>query len=516
MERLQEMRRALRRYRDGLEGFHREVLVNEDYFCGNHWKYIKRGQLSGREPKTPFLLNAIWNKHADAMDNYPVPLFLPRRPEDREGAELLGQVVPVLLDKLGFEGVYSDLWWYKLKQGTGCYGVFWDPEREEIQVKNIELMRLYFAPGAASIQDSPYLFCLSLLPREEAQRRYGGEWPQSALTCRDYFAGKGQRELEGKVVLVDCYYKRPLPGGKTAVQLAKFSGERLLYCSEDEPAYRGRGLYDHGQYPFVLDPFIPRAGTPLGMGMAEIGRSTQSYIDRLDYLIEENALIAGRQRFLVKNGAGVDEGALADLSRNFIGCDLSVDDNAVRPLQAAPLPGFVQAHRDQKIAELKDVLGNKDFMTGGVAGGVTAYGAIVALQEAGSKLSRDLIAGSYCAFREVIGQMVWLIRQFYTGPRLFYVGGAFLTLEGARVTPHLDIKITAQKKNPFTTAAHNQLVLDLYKQGAFEAGRAEGAKACVRALALEGKEAILQALDGLGAEDAPPAPEESAEEQIAL
>ena len=112
--------------------------------------------------------------------------------------------------------------------------------------------------------------------------------------------------------------------------------------------------------------------------------------------------------------------------------------------------------------------------------------------------------------------MVWLIRQFYTGPRLFYVGGAFLTLEGARVTPHLDIKITAQKKNPFTTAAHNQLVLDLYKQGAFEAGRAEGAKACVRALALEGKEAILQALDGLGAADAPPAPEKSAEEQIAL
>ena len=54
------------------------------------------------------------------------------------------------------------------------------------------------------------------------------------------------------------------------------------------------------------------------------------------------------------------------------------------------------------------------------------------------------------------------------------------------MTPHLDIKITAQKKNPFTTAAHNQLVLDLYKQGAFEAGRAEGAKACVRALALEG------------------------------
>ena len=131
-------------------------------------------------------------------------------------------------------------------------------------------------------------------------------------------------------------------------------------------------MYKRQQYPFVLDPFIPRAGTPLGMGMAEIGRSTQSYIDRLDYLIEENALIAGRQRFLVKNGAGVDEGALADLSRNFIGCDLSVDDNAVRPLQAAPLPGFVQAHRDQKIAELKDVLGNKDFMTGGVAGGVTA------------------------------------------------------------------------------------------------------------------------------------------------
>ena len=84
------MRRALRQYRDGLEGFHREVLVNEDYFCGNHWKYIKRGQLSGREPKTPFLLNAIWNKHADAMDNYPVPLFLPNCCRQTVAAKLFG------------------------------------------------------------------------------------------------------------------------------------------------------------------------------------------------------------------------------------------------------------------------------------------------------------------------------------------------------------------------------------------------------------------------------------------
>ena len=65
---------------------------------------------------------------------------------------------------------------------------------------------------------------------------------------------------------------------------------------------------------------------------------------------------------------------------------------------------------------------------------------------------------------------------------------------------------------------HFDLVIVLYyRSSASCTGISSGFRGDVyKRQALEGKEAILQALDGVGAADAPPAPEESAEEQIAL
>ncbi len=54
---------------------------------------------------------------------------------------------------------------------------------------------------------------------------------------------------------------------------------------------------------------------------------------------------------------------------------------------------------------------------------MTAASAIAALQEAGSKLSRDMIKSSYRAFAKVCELCVELIRQFYTEPRTFRITG---------------------------------------------------------------------------------------------
>ena len=42
---------------------------------------------------------------------------------------------------------------------------------------------------------------------------------------------------------------------------------------------------------------------------------------------------------------------------------------------------------------------------------------LAALQEAGSKLSRDMIKGTYFAFQQVCYLIIELIRQFYDTPR---------------------------------------------------------------------------------------------------
>ena len=66
-------------------------------------------------------------------------------------------------------------------------------------------------------------------------------------------------------------------------------------------------------------------------------------------------------------------------------------DESFRPLQTAGLQGNSLSYRNSRIEELKEISGNRDMTQGGTAGGVTAASAIAALQEAGSKLSRDML-----------------------------------------------------------------------------------------------------------------------------
>ena len=51
------------------------------------------------------------NKHADAMDNYPEPVVLPREQSDEESAKVLSSVLPVVLEYNDYEQTYSDNWW---------------------------------------------------------------------------------------------------------------------------------------------------------------------------------------------------------------------------------------------------------------------------------------------------------------------------------------------------------------------------------------------------------------------
>ena len=51
------------------------------------------------------------------------------------------------------------------------------------------------------------------------------------------------------------------------LQYCKFTGETVLYATENDPELRERGWYDHGKYPFVFDVLFPEEGTPAGTGM---------------------------------------------------------------------------------------------------------------------------------------------------------------------------------------------------------------------------------------------------------
>ena len=178
----------------------------------------------------------------------------------------------------------------------------------------------------------------------------------------------------------------------------------------------------------------------------------------------------------------------------------------------APLPGIYYQVYQGKIEELKETSGNRDFSQGATASGVTAASAIAALQEAGSKLSRDMINGSYQAFQSVVNIVLELIRQFYTAPRVFRItndtGENFVSFDNsgmqaqemevgftgmiAERKPVYDIKVQAQKASPFTKISQNELAKEMYNLGFFNPQLADQALACLEMMMFDGKEEVIR------------------------
>ena len=508
-EEVSKMLQAFKTYRNAKESLDRMVIENENWFKGEHWKYIigQDKDMIGYRPSGSYLLNGIWHRHAEAMDNFPQPLLLEREEGDRKKADELSKVVPLILEKSNFYSTYSDIWWYKLKQGSGIYGVFWDNSLEnglgDISIKKIDLLRFYSQPYVENIQDSRYIFVLSLCDLDKAQERYPDvdlKKGSGEMSLKSYF---GTQDIRDKALIIDCYEKVKNESGKTVVHLTKIIGDKAVYSSKSDANLAQCGIYRHGLYPFVVDTLIPVEGSPFGMGMIDIGKNAQAQIDKLEYLIERNALISSRQRFLVKRDGGIDPEKLADLSVDFIECDRNVDDSSVRPLQANPLPDTVLSCRENKIDELKEIIGNRDFTQGDTSNGVTAYAAISALQQAGNKLSRDAINASYIAFSDVVYMVIELISQFYTEKRSFRITGedgvSYLSVKSDDkenfTAAVFDIEVAAQKKNMFDALSHNQMILELFKNGAFNSENKGAAIAAINAMVIDNKQGIIRSLE---------------------
>ena len=404
-------------------------------------------------PTSAWLFNTILNKHADVMDNYPEPVVLPRERSDELSARTLQQVLPALLENSGFEQTYSDLAWEKLKHGTAVWGVFWDPTKEnglgDIAVRGLDLMNVYWEPGVTDVQRSRDLFLTELADTEALEAR----WPEYAgrlgpgtgaglglagTALRS--GGELQPDLRGKSVVVDWYYKRALPDGRTVVHYAKLCGDCLLYASENDPAYASRGYYDHGLYPVVFDVLFPQKGSPAGFGYIAVTKDPQRYIDRLSANILEASMMATKKRFFVSTSTNVSPEQFADWDRQIVPVEGELSDARIREITVDPVPGVCMDVLREKIAELKETAGNRDVNAGQTSRGVTAAAAIVALQEAGNKTSRDLISASWRAHAEVMKLCVELMRQFYGVSRAFRVTGpdgalAYAAVSGAASVP---------------------------------------------------------------------------------
>ena len=516
-EQIQKANLTLQKYKEGKANLEKRIVDNEQWYKIRHWECM-RDKADDVQPASAWLFNCIANKHADAMDNYPSPNILPREEGDKAEAEMLTSIIPVILDQSEFEQTYSDVTNYKLKTGTGVYGVFWDKSKMnglgDISIRQIDIINLFWESGIKDIQKSRNIFHVELADNDiliGAYPQLQGKLGASVMDITKYVYDDAV-DTNNKSLVVDWYYKKSV-NGKTVLHYCKYVNDEVLFATENDPNYAEGGWYDHGMYPFVFDVLFPTEGTPTGFGYIDVGKDSQAYIDRGNQAIMKNMLANAKPRHFIRNDGSVNEEEYADTTKDFIHVDSNLGADSILPVQGKPLSNiYVQVVKD-KIDELKETTGNRDISTGGTTSGVTAASAIAAMQEAGSKLSRDNNKASYRAFRKLCVMVIELIRQFYDLPRCFRIMGEngaarYVQYSNAGIQPQFqgndfgqdmgyrmplfDIEVTAQKQSPYSKMSQNELALQFYQAGFFNPQIADQALACLDMMDFDRKHFIMQ------------------------
>ena len=520
---VQEASQTLRKYKEGKANLEKRITDNEKWYKLRHWECM-RDKKEDVQPTSAWLFNCIANKHADAMDNFPAPNILPREEGDKAEAEMLTSIIPVILDQCDFEQTYSDVVNTKIKTGTGVYGVFWDKSKlnglGDVTIKEIDMLSMFFEPGITDIQKSRNVFHVELADNDLLIGMYpqlNGKLGSASLDVAKY-EYDDTVDTSNKSLVVDWYYKKNV-NGKTVLHYCKFVNDEVLFATENDPNFAERGWYDHGEYPFVFDVLFPLKGTPSGFGYIDVGKDAQAYIDRGNQAIMANMLANSKPRFFIRTDGSVKEEEFADMSKDFIHVDGNLGQDSILAIQGKPLNGVYPQVVKDKVDELKETTGNRDISTGGTTSGVTAASAIAAMQEAGSKLSRDNNKASYRAFRKLCVMVIELIRQFYDMPRCFRIMGEsgvarFVQYSNQGIQPQaqgmvfgqdmgyilpmFDIEVTAQKQSPYSKMSQNELALQFYQAGFFNPQMSDQALACLDMMDFDRKEFIMQKISQNG------------------
>lgn len=530
---------TLQKYRQGKSALEARVIASEDWWRMRSWQRIQKGNQEDDKWTSAWLFNVIMGKHADAIAAYPAPAIRPREPDDREEAAKLSSVLPVILEQNDFEEVYSDSQWTKLKQGTLIWHVKWDSSKlnglGDISVQPVDILSFFWEPGVRDLQKSKNIFLTEMVDNDLLVEKY----PElrGKLNSNPQIQQKYNTDdvinFDNKSMVVDWYYKK-YQNGRQVLHFAKLVGDTVLQSTENDteqkydtltlpdgsivqqPAGRPMaetGLYDDGEYPFVVDALFPVEGSIAGYGYIDVGKSTQEQIDRMNQAIVKNAIMATTPRWFKRSDGSVNEQEFADWTKPFVHVDGNLGQDSLVPIQVNMLNSNYIAILQNKIEELKWTTGNTDVNNGATNSGVTAASAIAALQEASGRSSKDSTKSAYRAYARMIRMVIERIRQFYDLPRQFRIIGQrgaeqFVqysnqglqpqTLYGANGQPDglrkpvFDIEVSAQKASEYTSMARNELALQFFQLGFFNPQMVDQALSTLDMMDFDGKDSIIQ------------------------
>ena len=535
-DKVSEVLQILHEYKDGKTTVDMKATENQEWWRLRHWNVIQGKTEAGKakvEVGSAWAVNSILNKHADFMDSFPKANVLAREADDEEEAQILSKILPAIEEHTDAEQVYNTAGYDFLIDGTAITAVLWDPMAHDgmgdIKKTNVDIHNVFWQPGIEDIQQSKYFFDVSVADVNDVKLQYPdiadriGGGKQGFIT--EYIHDDNINH-QNDIEIINCYYKklemRPVLINidpqtvathlvpREILHMAIIIGDQCVFCSEDNPEYQD-GFYKHGKYPYVFRKCFPVKDSPCGFGYLDIMKYPQRDIDKLDQAIMKNTMMKAKPRWWVKKNADINKEAFADWNEEIVEVGSGDLGSAVQQMDVDTLPAIVETHLEAKIDELKEISGNRDFSQGSTASGVTAASAIAALQEAGSKLSRDINKAMYRGSREEYYLEIELIRQFYTEPRTFRIDDGsgryeymdysnvniapqdITTPEGTRHKKSIfDLEVSAEKQSPFSRASQNETAKELYQMGLFAPDNATSALVCLDMMEFEGKEKIKQ------------------------
>lgn len=515
----------LQTYKRGKVNLENRHIANEQWWKLRQWEMINQNAPEdSNKPASGWLFNCIISKHADYDEAYPTFNCLPREEGDKEEAAKLSSILPVVLEQNRFRDTYSDAGWQKLKFGTAIYGVFWDNEKYnglgDIAIEKIDSLSIYFEPGITDIQKSRNVFRVQAMDNDLIEQIYPetkGKLGHGALSVKTFITDDVV-DAGNKSIVVDWYY-HTYSGTKKILQFVRYVDNIVLYATENIPEMAEKGLYDHGMYPFVVDPLFPVERSPFGFGYIDVCKSPQLFIDRLGSAILDSAEFTARPRYFIRDDGSVNEDELMDPSKTLVRCDSNLGTDSLRRIEMDPVSAVNVEIRNNLIEEMKETSGNRDVANGGSVSGVTAASAIAAMQEQSGKTSRDSTQNSYRAYEKIINMCIELIRQFYDVPRQFRIvgqngmesyvsysnqnikpqeqGEAFGTDMGMRL-PVFDLEVSSQKANAYTKMSQNELALQFFNLGFFNPQMADMAVMALDMMDFDGKDMLINKISQQG------------------
>lgn len=451
---------------------------------------------------------------ADQIDNMPEARMVPETPELQDVADDLTDVVGAVMMSNDYESTHRKRVEDCFCTGTAVTQVIWDEDAAngngDVAIFRWPIEAFLWDPAAESIDDARAIFKVSWHPMSWFEQHYPDEYEEIG-SDQGEFTGLGMAEAqednntaadEDKAMLVEYWYRKyDAKKHRHTINVAYLAGGALLEDFKD--------VYKHGRYPFVVDVFDSIEGVPVGEGLIQELAPMMRYVNRYQSYIDMNLRMSSKGRLLVNRNSGIDKDSLTNWEDDIIEGD-RIDASAIQWMQTQPFTTMVTNQIQQLQTDIKQDSGQSQFARGETAGGVTAAGAISALQEAGGKITRLHTSTLNQGFKEIAEITMWLIYQFYDDDRVIMVTGRqegtmkvipytrekFFGSKGKNKQlppPMYTVRVQVQRRNPLLQQSQNELFMQAYSMSA-QAGQIFPLSALFEILQVDGKEKILPVL----------------------